>query len=65
MDGQENYEARLLRRWPRLRFHDLGDLALGQASLLEVLQRYYEGSVEELEAQITEFENMTPPPDRP
>lgn len=63
MDVREKYEARLVRRWPKLGFQDLGELAIGQASLLEVLMRYYEGSAEELEAEIAAFDNMTPPPD--
>jgi hypothetical protein len=59
---QEKFEARLLRRWPRLEMIDLADLAMGQASLLECLQRRYQRSRDELEAEITEFENATPPP---
>jgi hypothetical protein len=60
---RERYEIRLTRRWPKLGFQDLGELALGEASLLEVLMRHYEGSAEEIEAEIAEFDSMTPPPD--
>ena len=63
MELQEKHEARMLRRWPRLEKIDLADIALGQASLLECLQRRYDRGREDLEAEIVEFENMTPPPD--
>jgi hypothetical protein len=69
MDSREEVEqwgkmeARLRRRWPRLELQDLADLALGQASLVEVLLRRYEGTREEIAAEIAAFENMTPPPD--
>lgn len=59
---QEKYEARLLRRWPRLEMIDLADLAMGQATLLECLQRRYKQSREELQAEIAAFDTATPPP---
>jgi hypothetical protein len=63
MDSWDMLEARLQRRWPRLEMQDVADLALGQASLLEVLMRRYEGTRDELAAEIEAFETMTPPPD--
>lgn len=60
---RDKYEARLRRKWPLLQLQDLADLALGQASLLEVLRRRYEGSTDELEAEIRAFDIMTPPPE--
>jgi hypothetical protein len=60
---QSKAEARLKRRWPLLDWQDIADIALGQTSLLECLMRRYDSSKEVLQAEIVEFENMTPPPD--
>jgi hypothetical protein len=51
MEEREKHEARLRRRWPLLQLQDLADLALGQASLLEVLMRRYEATRDALAAE--------------
>lgn len=56
VDQWGKVEDRVSQRWPLLTRDDLADVAIGQASLLEVLQRRYEGDRSELEAAIMAFE---------
>lgn len=49
-------ERRVSNRWPMLTRDDLADVALGQASLLEALQRRYDRDRNDLAAEIAEFE---------